>query len=82
MGKTIVSIHEFITLNHLLEEKELLFKIHFHDACGAQSFSVEAIKEDATTDDYDRVKGEIISYFEAKGITVTFAQNNRDFYVI
>jgi len=82
MGKTIVSIHEVITLNHLLEEKGFLFKIHLHDVCGAQSFSVEAFSQDASKEDYGMVKQVISTYFEGKGIAITFAQNDSDFYII
>ncbi len=82
MAKTIVTIHEVIELNHMFEEKGLSFKIHLHDACGAQSFSVEGLTEDASKEEYERVNEEIALYFKSKGIEIMFTQNNRDFYVI
>lgn len=82
MAKTIVSIQEVIDLNHLLEEKEMAFKIHLHDACGAQSLSVEALSEELSQEQQQSVKAEITAYFEGRGIEILFAQNQRDFYIM
>lgn len=81
MGKTIVGIQEVIALNHLLEEKGLPFKIHLRDACGAQSFSLEALDEE-NPEEQKLVKAEIAAYFEGIGIEISFARNELDFYTV
>ena len=82
MGKRTVSIKEVIELNHILEEKGLSFKIHLHDACGAQSFSMETLSEDVAKEDCEKCKQEITTYFEGKGTLITFTQNGCDFFVM
>ncbi|MDF2473971.1 MAG: hypothetical protein K0R21_1753 [Anaerocolumna sp.] len=79
MGKIIIGFNEVIELNHILQGKDLKFKIHFHDACGGQSFSVEPLGNCACEGHYEEMKKEITGYFKEKGITVKFSENHLDF---
>lgn len=81
MRKVIISFNEVIELNHILEDKGLRFKVHLHDACGAQSFTVESLEDGSAEGNVDEVKTEITSYFENKRIQIKFSQINLDFIV-
>jgi hypothetical protein len=75
MGKVILTFHDIIELNHQLEEKELPFKIHLHDACGSQSFSIEILPRDAANENVDEMKQVIEQYFINRKILVKFTDN-------
>lgn len=81
MKNIVISIKEVIELNQQLEEKGIYYKIHLHDACGAQSFSIESISEDILSEDYERCKENLNTYFKEKGLSVIFTQNGYDFFV-
>jgi FKBP-type peptidyl-prolyl cis-trans isomerase 2 len=82
MGKTIITFGEVIDLNHMLEEKKLYFKVHLHDACGSQSFTIEPLGNCACENHYDTMREEIEKYFEEKRISVKFSTDNLSFTVI
>lgn len=82
MGKTIITFSEIIDLNHMLEEKNLKFKVHLHDACGSQSFTVEPLGNSASDGLYDEMKAEVEKYFIEKRISIRFLENNLDFIVL
>ncbi len=79
MAKTIITYNEVIEINHLLEEKNLQFKLHLHDACGSQSFTVEVLSNCACEGRYEEMKQTIGGYFEKKGIAIRFLENDLEF---
>ncbi len=81
MAGTIITYNEVIEINHLLEEKNLRFKLHLHDACGSQSFTVEELSSFACEGRYEEMKQEIIQYFRNKGISVSFLDNELEFVI-
>lgn len=81
MGKTIITFNEIIELNQILKEKELDIKVHLHDRCGTQSFTIEAI-DGGAQDLMDTVKKEIEKYFDQKGSALKFSENNQEFSII
>ena len=54
-------------------EQQFGIKIHFHDCCGAQSFSVDSMTPEAQTF--------IRTYFEEKGLQAEFSDDMRAFVV-
>jgi len=72
----IVSFNQIIELNHLLQKKDLQFKVHIRDACGAQSFYIEKLEDSNrlemdedlfnTIDDYFKNERMIVVYLEDK----------------
>lgn len=79
MGKTIVTYNDIIEINHLLEDKGLRFKLHLHDACGSQTFTIEPLGNCACEGHYEDMKLAIDSYFSEKGIAIRFLENNLEF---
>ena len=82
MGKTIITFGEVIDLNHMLEAKNLSFRIHLHDACGSQSFTIEPTVNCACEDHYDEMKAEVEDYFNEKRISIKFSGDNLSFIVL
>lgn len=82
MAKVIVTYNEVIELNHVLEEKGLLFKLHLHDACGSQSFTIEPLSDCSCEGRYEDMEREVTKYFESKGITIRFLDNHLEFVIL
>lgn len=69
----ILNINEVIEFKNKVSEK-FNTKIHFHDSCGGQCFSVENRCS-------DELKAFIEEYFKSKGGTVSFNADNSSFNV-
>jgi hypothetical protein len=82
MGKVVVTFQDVIELNHLLEGQSLAFKVHLHDACAGQSFSVESLGNSNDLEYQESMKKAVTEYFAQKRMTIQFAENNKDFYVL
>jgi hypothetical protein len=81
MARMIATYNEVIEINHLLEEDNLRFKLHLHDACGSQSFTVEVLSSCACEGKYDEMKQKITQYFMNKGVSVRFLDSNLEFVI-
>ncbi len=81
MGKIIVTYNEVIELRHRIEEQGLPFKLHLHDACGSQSFSLEPLHQSIEAGSYDEVKRAVSGYFEGKGFRIRFSEFDLTFTV-
>jgi hypothetical protein len=79
MSKTIITYNEIIEINNLLREQSLNYKLHLHDACGSQSFTIEPLGNCEGQD--EKMKDVIINYFSQKGIQVKFLENNLEFII-
>ncbi len=78
MGGKIITFREIIELNHILEEKGINAKVHLHDTCGRQSFSVE--KDELMPEkDKEAVRNVIHTYFLNMGIQTRFINDNLEF---
>ena len=72
-----VTIFEAAAVNDALAQEGLAYRVHLHDMCGAQQFSVEEL--DAGKDaqqgahDADALRAAVARHFAAKGMTVSFA---------
>ena len=75
MAKIIVTYNEVIELNHILEEKGLSFKLHLHDTCGSQSFTMELLGNSDGQEHYVEMKLEVEKYFAEKEISIRFIDN-------
>ena len=69
---------QILTLNEVNElktsaEKQFGIKIHFHDSCGGQSFSVDTITPD--------IQKFIRNFFDNKGMKVAFSDDMCAFFV-
>lgn len=69
MPKT-VSIFQVGELNRVLEDCGLGYRIHLHDLCGGQSFSVEELP--GGSHDFDALHAELSEFFGSIGATVSF----------
>ena len=77
----IVSFNQIIELNHLLQEKNLQFKVHIRDACGAQSFYIEQLGENNSIQIKEELYKIIDDYFKNNKMTVIYYENKHDFTV-
>ena len=77
----IVSFNQIIDLNKLLQEKDLKFKVHISDACGAQSFYLEPLDESATEDIYEKLQETIEQYFKSSNMQVTYTCDKFNFVI-
>lgn len=81
MGINILSFNDVIELNKVLEEKGMGCKVHLHDRCGSQSFSIERLNQEQPITS-ELVNNEISLYFNKKGMTLKFSENNMDFVIL
>lgn len=81
MSKIIITYNEVVDLNHILEDKALNYKVHLHDRCGGQSFTLKSSSDDSEPEQIEQVKSEIIRYFDAKKMTLRFTEDNLEFTI-
>ena len=77
----IVTFNDIIEINHIFNEAGLQFKLHLHDACGSQSFTVEPLSDFAFDGHYEDMKKVLINYFIEKGVTIQFLENGLEFVI-
>lgn len=82
MAKIIVTYNEVIELNHILNEKGLSFKLHLHDGCGSQSFTMEPLGNSACEGRCEEMELEVEKYFTGKGIQIRFLENHLGFVIL
>ena len=82
MGKVILTYNDISEVNYLLDEQELSFKLHLHDTCGSQSFTIEPLSSCSFEDCFEEMQNVIIKYFEKKNIHIRFMENNLEFMII
>lgn len=68
----ILSLYEVAELKKDVEDK-FSIKIHFHDACGGQHFTIE--------NPTDELKKYIVSYFSKRNLNVLFSKNGTSFLI-
>ena len=81
MGKYIVTYNEIGDINHSLEDKGLNFKVHLHDACGSQSFTIDAMPE-YNEEQLEAMKQVVAEYFQVKDIAIKFIEDGLEFVMI
>lgn len=69
----IISLADAAELKRLAEEK-FSVKLHFHDGCGGQYFSLEEAAEAG-------LKSWIAEYADGKGLTVEFEEDGKGFII-
>ena len=77
----IVSFNQIIDLNHLLQKKELQFKVHIRDACGAQSFCIEQLGNNSIVGINEEIYDTIDEYFKNSKMTVVYHNNKHQFTI-
>ena len=77
----IVSFNQVIELNHLLEKKDLQFKVHIRDACGGQSFYIEQIGNSGSVEIKEDIYDTIDNYFKNNKMTVVYHENKHKFTI-
>ncbi len=81
MGKIILSYNDVYEINRKLEEMELKFKVHLHDVCGSQSFTIEVLSVPVNEKSYSEMKEAIRNYFDQKHLNIEFLKNNLEFFI-
>lgn len=81
MSKTIITYNEVIEINNLLREQGLSFKLHLHDACGSQSFTMEPLDSSNSEGHEEQMKTVIKNYFSEKGLQINFLESNLEFII-
>jgi hypothetical protein len=74
----IISYNELAELNNHLEGSGFAYKVHMHDLCGSQSFSVKSL-DGSETGESELIKECIRDYFMKKSITAKFSENGTEF---
>lgn len=82
MGKVILTYNDIYEVNQLLEAGDLRFKLHLHDMCGSQSYTVEPLSSCACEGRYEEMKSLVKEYFDKKGIQISFLTNNLEFKIV
>ncbi|HHV09196.1 MAG TPA: hypothetical protein GXX75_02805 [Clostridiales bacterium] len=82
MGKIILTYNDVYEINQRLDKKALGFKLHLHDTCSSQSFTIEPLRGSAGDGGYEEMKNVITGYFEEKAIKINFLENNLEFYIV
>lgn len=88
---TIVSIDQVIKMNEILQNRNLPFKIHIRDACGAQSFTIECL--DKTVPEVNRNSSSLLQskyremyelldeYFQSNRMSIVYTEDKMHFTV-
>lgn len=82
MGKIIITYNEVSKVNHILEDKGLCYKLHLHDACGSQSFTIEASGNRTGEGGYEDMVNVITEYFNSMNIRIKFFEKGLGFMII
>jgi hypothetical protein len=77
MRRDIVSIRDVIAANDMLGKRGSALRVHMHDACGGQSFS---LRGDAGEKGADADRQLVIDFMRSLGHAVEFADNGVDFW--
>jgi len=77
----IVSFNQIIDLNHLLQRKDLQFKVHIRDACGSQSFYIEQTGNSGSIGINEEIYDTIDEYFKNSKMTVVYHDNKHQFTI-
>lgn len=81
LGKIILTYNDIYEVNNILKAKDLKFKLHLHDACGSQSFTIEPLSNCACEGRYEEMKKTVKDCFKAKGVQIRFLENNLEFVI-
>lgn len=81
MSKIIITYNQISEINHLLEEKSLNFKVHLHDLCGSQSFTIDAV-ENSNEEQQEAMRQVVTDYFNKINISIRFFENNQGFAIV
>jgi hypothetical protein len=82
MGKIILTYNDVCVVNQLLQDKKIHFKMHLHDSCGTQSYTMEPLNEVSGENIYEEMKHCISEYFNNRGIDIRFFDNHLGFTII
>ena len=77
----IVSFNQIIELNHLLQKKDLQFKVHIRDACGAQSFYIEQLEDSNRVETDEDLFNTIDDYFKNEKMIVVYLDDKYRFKI-
>jgi hypothetical protein len=78
----VLTFSDIITLNKLLLEKRLNYKIHLNDACGSQSFRIEKLDGgEENENDKESFYEELESFFKSKGADIQYNITKTEFWV-
>ena len=69
---TILSFQEILELNHILEENEILYRLHLKDRCGGQLIQIEKLYDCNTNDSYSKLQEVVKNYFIKMRLNVQF----------
>ncbi len=78
----IISITTLLNLNQELNELSLPFKIHLRDACGKQSFWIEAMEDSIHNSQYDSLYTTLEQFFHKERITLQYSDDKMSFWSI
>lgn len=78
MRRDIVSIRDVIAANNMLEQRGSGLRVHMHDACGGQSFS---LRGDAGEKGTDADRQAVLGLMRSLGHTMEFAEDGVNFWV-
>lgn len=81
MGKVIITYNQINEINHLLEDKNLNIKVHLHDLCGSQSFTIDVV-ENSNEEQQEAMRQVITDYFNKINLSVRFFDNNQSFAIV
>ncbi len=82
MGKIILTYNDVSEINQKLEEMKLMFKVHLHDVCGSQSFTLEVLSDQVSEKSYEVMTEIIRNYFAERQLKVEFLKSKLEFFIV
>lgn len=79
MRRDIVSIRDVIAANEMLKERGSALRVHMHDACGGQSFS---LRGDAGEKATDAERQAVLDLMRSHGHAMEFGRDGVNFWVV
>ncbi|MGN0076308.1 MAG: hypothetical protein ACI38Z_04965 [Parafannyhessea sp.] len=79
MRRDIVSIRDVIAANEMLRQRGSVLRVHMHDACGGQSFS---LRGDAGEKGTDAERQAVLGFMRSLGHAMEFAEDGVNFWVV
>ena len=82
MGKIILTYNDVYEVNRRLADLGIMFKLHLHDACGSQSFTLEPLTDNTSEEKQVEMRNVIIKCLEEKNVQIKFLENKLEFYIV
>lgn len=78
--QAVIPISDVIAINKVLNDNKIAFKVHLHDACGAQTLELRSIGENLSPNEL--VRDTVQKFFATKHRKIEFFEDGKTFHAI